>query len=168
MATATATFITSIDEGGKPTSGYRITGGTADDRLTMADVASALSGILDFDEETGVVSRAESAPTAYQFIFGSAAPRTRTDGTSTTTVLNVDSTEGFATTGLVRVDTTSSASQADEERDVASLTDTTITLASALSSAPNNNRWVIYYEGSCITDSRLLCVISRGYISFRK
>ena len=69
MATATAVFQTSgFDR--KPTSGYRITGGSVTDRLTIEDVITALSTVLAYDEDTGVVTRAESSPTSWQFAFG--------------------------------------------------------------------------------------------------
>ena len=52
-----------------PSTGYRITGGTADDRLTIADIVSALTE-WSRDTDTGVVTRSEVSPTARTWIFG--------------------------------------------------------------------------------------------------
>ena len=69
MATAAATLVTS-GLTGEPSSGYRITGGSASDRLTIQDIVDALSSALTYDADTGLVTRVESSPTPYQFVFG--------------------------------------------------------------------------------------------------
>ena len=142
MATATVSSLeTSLPEGGKPTSGYRFTGGTADDRLTLADIAAALPAVLSYDPETGILSRAESTPTAYQFLFGSYAPETTVASGSTTTVINVANAAGFNASGRVRIN-----DDASREREIASITGTAITLATALPSAPTAGQSVKFLE----------------------
>ena len=112
MPTATAEYITSIREGGKPTSGFRVTGGSLTDRLSLPDIVSginteaglhSLGTILEYDTKTGVLTREGSSPTAYQFLFGSPSVATVTVTGSTTTLLQVSDMTGFAVGGKVRV-----------------------------------------------------------------
>ena len=148
MATATAEYITSIDEGGQPTAGFRITGGTDSDRVTLADVVAgvnaeaalhSLTDALAYDEKTGTLTRAEASPTSYQFIFGSATARSTVTAGSTASVLELADATGFATTGRVRVD-------GDEEREVTGINGNAVTLDTALSSVPSNGDAVLYLE----------------------
>ena len=115
MPTATADYITSIQEGGKPTSGFRVTGGSLTDRLTLSDIVTginteagaqspSLGTILEYDSKMGVLTRSGSSPTAYQFLFGSPSVVTTIASSSSRTVLNVSDATGFAVGGKVRVD----------------------------------------------------------------
>ena len=142
MATATvSSLLSSIHEGGRPNAGYRFTGGTADDRLTLADIAAALPTVLQYDSKTGILSRVEATPTAYQFLFGSPAPETTIAAGSTATVINVADASEFADTGSVRIN-----NDASWEREIDSISGNAITLASALPSAPNTGWSVKYLE----------------------
>ena len=152
MATPTVTQISSFTDGQRgngqnlrPTTAYRITGGTADDRLTMDEVVadSTISNLMSFDPDTGVVKRVGNTPTPYTFIFGSAAPQTAVASGSSTTVLNVVDATGFTTTGKVRVNNDGS-----REREIDSISGNTITLSSALPSTPGTGQRVKFLEDS--------------------
>ena len=133
MATATAAAITA--SGIKPAAGFRITGGTASDRLTIADIVAAVSD-LELDTDSGTVTQAGT--TAQTFILGDENKAIlELDTGNTTTVLQIQGASGLSDYA-VGDDVVINGETREIQAITTDATGGTITLTSALSNSPHH------------------------------
>ena len=85
------------------------------------------------------MKRVGASPTPYTFIFGSGAPLTTVAAGSSGTTLNVADATGFTDTGRVRINN-------GQEHEIDSISGNAITLATAMSPAPNTGQRVKFLE----------------------